>query len=179
MRLVWNFIEYFKSYSFGRQFRRQFSTVFHVILQAPSPGITATSLLIWQSLIKYFKSYSFRRQFRRQFSTVFHVILQAPLPGITATSLLIWQSLIKYFKSHSFCRQHRLLLRQVPFKFDKVWLSTSKVNNEISVKFDWVFQKLFIWTSIQTSILNRFPCNFAGNIDSYYGKFPVSLTKFD
>ena len=68
---MWNFIEYFKSYSFGRQFRRQFSTVFHVILQAPSPGITATSLLIWRCLIKYFKSYSFRRQFRRQFSNRF------------------------------------------------------------------------------------------------------------
>ena len=63
--------------------------------------------------------------------------------------------------------------------FDKVWLNTPKVFNEISVKFDWVFQKLFIWTSIQTSILNRFPCNFAGYIDYYYGKFPVSLTKFD
>ena len=151
MRLVWNLIEYFKSYSFRRQFRRQFSTVFHVILQAPWPGITATSLLIWRNLIKYFKSYSFRRQYRRQFSTVFHVILQA----------------------------HRLLLRQVPCKFEKVWLRTSKVINEIRVKFQWVFQKLFIWTSIQTSILNRFPCNFAGNIDCYYGMFPVSLTKFD
>ena len=31
--------------------------VFHVNLQAPSSGITATSLLIWRSLIKYFKSY--------------------------------------------------------------------------------------------------------------------------
>ena len=30
-----------KSYSFRRQFRRQFSTVFHVVLQAPSAGITA------------------------------------------------------------------------------------------------------------------------------------------
>ena len=71
---------------------------------APSPDITATSLLIWRCLIKYFKSYSFRRQFRRQFSTVFHVILQTPLPSITATSLLIWRSLITYFKSYSFRR---------------------------------------------------------------------------
>ena len=122
MRLVWNFIEYFKICSFGRQFRRQFSTVFHVILQAPSPGITATSLLIWQSLIKYFKSYSFRRQFRRQFSTVFHVILQAPLPGITATSLLIWRSLIKYFKSYSFRRQFR---RQFSTVFHVILQATS------------------------------------------------------
>ena len=32
-----------KSYSFRRQFRRQFLTVFHVVLQAPSAGISATS----------------------------------------------------------------------------------------------------------------------------------------
>ena len=44
LRLVWNLIEYFKSYSFRRQVRRQFSTVFHVILQAPSAGLTATAL---------------------------------------------------------------------------------------------------------------------------------------
>ena len=80
-------------------FRRQFSTVFNVILQAPSPGITASSLSIWRSLIKYCESYSFRRQCRRQFSTVFHVILQATSTAITASSLLVWQSLIKYFKS--------------------------------------------------------------------------------
>ena len=36
----------FKSYSFRREFRRQFSTVFHANLQAPSAGITATELLI-------------------------------------------------------------------------------------------------------------------------------------
>ena len=41
------------------------------------------------------------------------------------------------------------------------------------------FKKLFIYTSIQTSILNRFPCSFAGNIGSYYGNFPVNLAKFD
>ena len=122
MRLVWNFIEYFKSFLFGRQFRRQFSTVFHVILQTPSPGITATSRLIWRSLIKYFKSYSFRRQFRRQFSTVFHVILQAPSPGITATSRLIWRSLIKYFKSYSFRRQFR---RQFSTVFHVILQATS------------------------------------------------------
>ena len=96
--------------------------VFHVILQAPSPGITATSLLIWQSVIKYFTRYSFRRQFRRQFSTVFHVILQAPLPGITATSLLIWRSLIKYFKSYSFRRQFR---RQFSTVFHVILQATS------------------------------------------------------
>ena len=34
MGLVWNLIEYFKSYLFRRQFRRQFSIIFHVILQS-------------------------------------------------------------------------------------------------------------------------------------------------
>ena len=32
---------------------------------------------------------------------------------------------------------------------------------------------------MQTSILNRFPCKFAVTIGSYYGNFPVNLTKFD
>ena len=41
------------------------------------------------------------------------------------------------------------------------------------------FFKLFIQTSIQTSILNRFPCSFLGNIGCYYGNFPVDLAKFD
>ena len=40
------------------------------------------------------------------------------------------------------------------------------------------FQKLFILTSIQTSILNRLPCNFAGSIGRYYGNRPVNLAKF-
>ena len=44
MRLMWNMIGYFKSYLFRRQFRRKFSTVYHVILQEPSAGIAATSL---------------------------------------------------------------------------------------------------------------------------------------
>ena len=41
------------------------------------------------------------------------------------------------------------------------------------------FQKLFILTSIQTSILYRLSCNFAGTIGRYYGNFPVNLAKFD
>ena len=78
------------------------------------------------NLIEYFKSYSFRRQLRRQFSTVYHVILQAPSAGIKATSLSIWRS----------------LLRQLPCQFGEVWLSTAKVINELSVKFDSVFLKV-------------------------------------
>ena len=61
-------------------------------------------------------------------------------------------------------------------------------------KFDWVlqkllmrlrwnlikyFQKFFISTSIQTSILNRFLCKLAGIIGLYYGNFLVNLAKFD
>ena len=44
LRLVVNLLEYFKIYSFRRQFRHQFSTVYHVIFQAPSDGIRATAL---------------------------------------------------------------------------------------------------------------------------------------
>ena len=40
-----------------------------------------------------------------------------------------------------FCRHHLQVLRQHPCKFGEVWISTSKVINEISVKFDWVFLK--------------------------------------
>ena len=32
---------------------------------------------------------------------------------------------------------------------------------------------------MQTSILNRFPSNFAGTIGWYYGNFPANLAKFD
>ena len=38
---------------------------------------------------------------------------------------------------------HRLALRQLPCKFGGVSLITSKVIDEISVKFDWVFLKVF------------------------------------
>ena len=37
---------------------------------------------------------------------------------------------------------HRLVLRQLSCNFFEVWLRTSKVNNEISVKFDWIFLKV-------------------------------------
>ena len=41
-----------------------------------------------------------------------------------------------------FCRQHQLISRQLPCKYDEVWWSTSKVINEINVKFAWVFSKV-------------------------------------
>ena len=36
-----------------------------------------------------------------------------------------------------------------------------------------------IQTSIQTSIRNRFLCNFVGTIGWYYANIPVNLAKFD
>ena len=51
----------------------------------------------------------------------------------------------------SFCRSHRLVLRQVPCKFGEVWLSTSKVIYEISVRFDWVFLK-FIHLDVNSEV---------------------------
>ena len=57
--------------------------------------------------------------------------------------------------SHSFAMEfrthHRLVLRQVSCKFGEVWLSTLKVNNEISVKFDWVFLK-FIHLDVNADV---------------------------
>ena len=61
-------------------------------------------------------------------------------------------------------------------KFDKVL-------QKLLMRLMWnlleYFQKLFILTSIQTSILYRLSCNFAGTIGRYYGNFPVNLAKFD
>ena len=46
MRLMWNLIQYFKSYSFRRKFSRHFLIDFPVILQALSAATTATALNI-------------------------------------------------------------------------------------------------------------------------------------
>ena len=112
-----------KSYSFRRQFRRQFLTVFPCsfagtigwyygnfpVNLAKFDYLLQTLLMslceIWLTIIK---SYSFRRQFRRQFSTVSHVV----------------------------CRQHRLLLRQLPCTFVR-----SLINVNFA-KFDLLLQKL-------------------------------------
>ena len=72
-----------------------------------------------------------------------------------------------------------MVLRRLPCKLCKVWASTSKVISEISGKFAWVFQKLFIETSIQTSILNRLSRSFAGTIEWYYGHCPVNSVEFE
>ena len=44
--------------------------------------------------------------------------------------------------SMSFCRRHQLVLRQLPCKFDEVWIITAEVNNEVGLKFDWVLLKV-------------------------------------
>ena len=44
MRLMWNLLVYFQKLFILTQFMRQFSTVYHVISQAPSAGITANAL---------------------------------------------------------------------------------------------------------------------------------------
>ena len=94
-----------------------------------------------------------------------------------------------------------MVLWPLPCEFCRVWASTSKVINEISVKFAWVFQYMYSFrrqfrrefstvfyvilqvpsagTTIQTSILNRLPRNFAGTIGWYYGDCPVNYVKFE
>ena len=58
------------------------------------------------------------------------------------------------------CSHHRLVLRQLPCKFGEVWFSTSKVINEISVKFDWIFLKVFSMQICrhQRLVLRQLPC---------------------
>ena len=104
VRLVVNLLEYFKIYSFRRQFRHSFlnrlprnfaGTIGWYYGDCPVNYVKFERILqkllmrlVW-NLIEYFKSYLFRRQFRRQFSTVFHVVSQAPSNGIMATALWI------------------------------------------------------------------------------------------
>ena len=155
----------FKSYSFWREFRREFSTVFHVILQAPSSKVNyEISVKFDWIFVKVI-----RREFRLQFSTctIGHhrlVLRQLPCKFCEvwfSTSKVNYEISVKFdwifvkvihFDVNSdvnsqpfsmaFCRRHRLVLRQLPWKSGAVWLSTSKVNNEISVKFDWIFLKV-------------------------------------
>ena len=61
-------------------------------------------------------------------------------------------------------------------KFDEV---LQKLIMRLMLNLLEYFQKLFILTSIQTSILYRLSCNFAGTIGRYYGNFPVNLAMFD
>ena len=97
VRLVVNLLEYFKIYSFRRQFRRQFSTVCYVILQARKmremprqsqwPQTHCLQCVFtdhWAFLSSFLPVF---RWYLSQFSTDFHVILQALPATIAATAL--------------------------------------------------------------------------------------------
>ena len=64
--------------------------------------------------------------------------------------------------------------------FCKVWESTSKVINEISVKFVWVFQYIYSFRrQFRRQFSTVFLCNFAGTIGWNYGSCPINLAEFD
>ena len=107
--------------------------------------------LVW-NLIEYFKSYLFRRQFRRQFSTVFHVVFAGTIE---------WYYGHCPVNSVEFERVLQKLLMRL------VWNLLEYFNIYINL------------TSIQTSILNRFTCNFAHTIRSHCGDCPENLVRFD
>ena len=77
-----------------------------------------------------------------------------------------------------FSRRHRLVLRQLPYKFGEVSLTTPKVINAQH----WAnivatsAERLLL---ISQSILNHFTCNFAHTVCSHYGDCPVNFKKFD
>ena len=56
-----------------------------------------------------------------------------------------------------FCWHHRLVLRQLPCKFGEDWLSTSNVNNDISVKFSFKFGKVWLST---LKVINKISLKF-------------------
>ena len=74
-----------------------------------------------------------------------------------------------------FCRLHRLVLRQLPYKFGEVWLITAKVINELGVKFDWLLLKVIhldvnsddnsqpfsmYFCRLHRLVLRQLPCKF-------------------
>ena len=119
-----NLLEYFKIYSFRRQFRHQFSTVYHVILQAPMVFdcpvnyvkferiLQKLLMRLVRNLIEYFKIYLFRRQFND----------------------MIPQSILNRFN----------VILHTPFGANCP---------ENVVKFDRVFQKLLMWCTETTKML--------------------------
>ena len=82
-----------------------------------------------------------------------------------------------------------MVLRRLPCKLCKVWENTSKVINEISVKFDWVFQlvwnlleyfNIYIHLDVNSDVNSQpFFMDFAGTIGWNYGNCPVNLAEFD
>ena len=73
-----------------------------------------------------------------------------------------------------------MVLCPLSCKFCNVWASTSKVINEISLKFVWVFQYIYSFRrQFRRQFSNRFLCNFAGTIGWNYGNCPKNLAEFD
>ena len=73
-----------------------------------------------------------------------------------------------------------MVLWPLPCEFCRVWASTSKVINEISVKFAWVFQYIYSFRrQFRRQFSTVFLCNFAGTIGWNYGNCPVNLAEFD
>ena len=73
-----------------------------------------------------------------------------------------------------------MVLWPLPCEFCGVSASTSKVINEISVKFAWVFQYIYSFRrQFRRQFSTVFLCNFAGTIGWNYGNCPVNLAEFD
>ena len=73
-----------------------------------------------------------------------------------------------------------MVLWPLPCKFCKVWASISKVINEISVKFAWVFQYIYSFRrQFRLQFSTVFHDFFAGTIGWNYGNCPVNLAEFD
>ena len=73
-----------------------------------------------------------------------------------------------------------MVLCPLSCKFCKVWASTSKVINELSVKFVWVFQYIYSFRrQFRRQFSTVFLCNFAGTIGWNYGNCPMNLAEFD
>ena len=128
--------------------------------------------------------YSFRRQFRRQFSTVFDVILQVPSAGTTVRFDRVFQKLIMW------CTETTLFPhRQSAENAGRHWNSTEEVPSphstcvteqlELTRQVARIERVIINTTSIQTSILNCLPRNFAGAFGWYYGDCPVNYVKFE
>ena len=73
-----------------------------------------------------------------------------------------------------------MVLWPLPCEFCKVWASTSKVINEISVKFAWVFQYIYSFRrQFRRQFSTVFLCNFSGTIGWNNGNCRVNLAEFD
>ena len=73
-----------------------------------------------------------------------------------------------------------MVLWPLPCEFCRVWASTSKVINEISVKFAWVFRYIYSYRrQFRRQFSTVFHVIFAGTIGWNFGNCPVNLTEFD